>query len=252
MLQSDKRGSFRSFLLIVVGIFLGATLITPAVAHVGGSVTHLFGHLKPKIRSYGNTLWLGKTAKAADSLHADSADHATTADSADSATTAASATVADDADLLDGRDAADFDDAQTLDGIDSPSFFAVGRSGSTALCDPQSATMVTCASASITLPRAARVFVIAESDWNTFGTTAPTQGFCEIRVDGTSQAGTAIRAGETTKNTDTTGHYQHTGSTFVSGSLAAGAHTFAFVCNEEDNDIEYRNVMVSAIMLGAA
>lgn len=96
MLQRDRRGSFRSFLLIVVGIFLGATLITPAVAHVGGSISHLWGapgHIKAKVRTFGDGRWLGKTAKAADSQHADNADHATTAD-----------------------------DADLLDGIDSPAF----------------------------------------------------------------------------------------------------------------------------------
>jgi hypothetical protein len=39
---------WRGVVLILVGILLGATLITPAVGHVGGSVNHLWGHLRPK------------------------------------------------------------------------------------------------------------------------------------------------------------------------------------------------------------
>lgn len=132
--QTNKVGRFRSFLLIVVGIFMGATLITPAVAHVGGTLNHLWSapnHIRDKVRAYGDNRWLGKAAKAVDSAHADTADLATSAETAsfaDEANTASSATFAesaasaDDAGLLNGRTASDFDDAQTLDGMDSAAF----------------------------------------------------------------------------------------------------------------------------------
>jgi hypothetical protein len=134
MLERNRFGGFRGLLLILVGIFMGATLITPAVAHVGGTLNHLWsapGHIKAKVKAYGDNRWLGKTAKAVDSAHADTADLATSAETAsfaDEANTASSALFAesaasaDDAGLLNGRTAADFDDTQTLDGIDSAAF----------------------------------------------------------------------------------------------------------------------------------
>ncbi|MGH2682637.1 MAG: hypothetical protein ACRDIX_05335 [Actinomycetota bacterium] len=134
MLERNRFGGFRGLVLILVGIFMGATLITPAVAHVGGTITHLWGapgHIKAKVKAYGDNRWLGKAAKAVDAAHADSADLATSAetasfaDEADSASTAESAGFADEAgnaDTLDGRNSTDFDDAQTLDGVDSAGF----------------------------------------------------------------------------------------------------------------------------------
>lgn len=106
-----------------------------------------------------------------------------------------------------------------------------------------------CASTTLTLPRQARVFVAVEADWNTLS-APPVQAICDLRIDGTTQPGTAIRAAETTQNTNPTGHYKHTGLTHVTGVLPAGNHEFAFYCQEEDSDNEFRNVMVSAIMLG--
>jgi hypothetical protein len=43
MPDRSKLGGLRGVALIVIGIFMGATLITPAVAHVGGTISHLWG-----------------------------------------------------------------------------------------------------------------------------------------------------------------------------------------------------------------
>src|SRR5918996_6279041 len=70
MPERSKLGGLRGVALIVIGIFMGATLITPAVAHVGGTLTHLWNapnHIRDKVRAYGDNRWLGKTAKATDS-----------------------------------------------------------------------------------------------------------------------------------------------------------------------------------------
>jgi hypothetical protein len=48
---------WRGAVLILVGIVMGANLITPAVAHIG-SVTHLWKtHLKPKVNAFGEARW---------------------------------------------------------------------------------------------------------------------------------------------------------------------------------------------------
>lgn len=54
---------WRAIVLLLVGSVMGASLLSPAVAHVGGTVTHLWGHLKPKVKTYGDGRWLKKTAQ---------------------------------------------------------------------------------------------------------------------------------------------------------------------------------------------
>jgi hypothetical protein len=54
--------------LVLVGILMGASLLTPAVAHVGGSLNHLWGapgHIKAKVKSYGDSRWVQKTSAGA-------------------------------------------------------------------------------------------------------------------------------------------------------------------------------------------
>jgi hypothetical protein len=51
--------------LILLGVMVGATLVTPAAAHVGTTVSHLWLHLRPIVRSYGDAVWLGKSKVAA-------------------------------------------------------------------------------------------------------------------------------------------------------------------------------------------
>jgi hypothetical protein len=55
---------WRGAALIVVGIFMGASLITPAVAHVGGTLNHLWG-APNHIRDKGDARWVRKTAVGA-------------------------------------------------------------------------------------------------------------------------------------------------------------------------------------------
>jgi hypothetical protein len=60
--------------LILVGIVMGANLITPAVAHIG-SVTHLWKtHLKPKVNAFGEARWRTDARGAAFSYRDGSVD----------------------------------------------------------------------------------------------------------------------------------------------------------------------------------
>lgn len=60
---SWSRG-WRGIVLILIGGVMGANLIAPAVAHVGGTINHLWGapgHIKAKVKSYGDGRWAKKT-----------------------------------------------------------------------------------------------------------------------------------------------------------------------------------------------
>lgn len=55
---------WRGAILIVVGIFVGASLITPAAAHVGTTLNHLWG-APNHIRDKGDARWVRKTGAGA-------------------------------------------------------------------------------------------------------------------------------------------------------------------------------------------
>jgi hypothetical protein len=64
MLGKSWAKGWRGAVLIVVGIFMGATLITPAVAHVTRNLDHLWsapGHIRAK----GDARWVRRTAVGA-------------------------------------------------------------------------------------------------------------------------------------------------------------------------------------------
>jgi hypothetical protein len=105
-MRKSFRNRGRAFSLILVGVVLGAALITPAGAHVGGTVGHLWSkHLLPLAKgafytkSQSDGKYLGKTAKAAD---ADKLDGQNSTDFLGATAKAA------DSDKLDGKDSADF------------------------------------------------------------------------------------------------------------------------------------------------
>jgi hypothetical protein len=52
---------WRGLALILVGIVMGATLITPAVAHIGSWTHNWTVHIKPKVRTYGDGRWVRRT-----------------------------------------------------------------------------------------------------------------------------------------------------------------------------------------------
>jgi hypothetical protein len=65
--QSGWRGA----VLLVAGVFIGATLITPAVAHVGGTLNHLWGapnHIRDKVRAFGDPRWVNANEAAGGDL----------------------------------------------------------------------------------------------------------------------------------------------------------------------------------------
>jgi hypothetical protein len=52
--------SWRGAALLLVGVVVGATLITPALAHVGSWAHNWNKHIKPKVQTFGDNRWLGQ------------------------------------------------------------------------------------------------------------------------------------------------------------------------------------------------
>jgi hypothetical protein len=81
--QSGWRGA----VLLVAGVFIGATLITPAVAHVGGTLNHLWGapnHIRDKVRAFGDPRWVNADEAAGGDLSGTHADLQINANAVDS------------------------------------------------------------------------------------------------------------------------------------------------------------------------
>jgi hypothetical protein len=98
--------SKRDVLMLLTGVLVAGILISPAGAHVGGTVAHLWGqHIKPRVtnlvftKTQSDARYLGKTAKAADADRLDGLNS--------TAFLGAGATAANAA-LLDGQDSSAF------------------------------------------------------------------------------------------------------------------------------------------------
>jgi hypothetical protein len=88
-----QRG-WRGAVLLVAGVFIGATLITPAVAHVGGTLNHLWGapnHIRDRVRAFGDPRWINATEAAGGDLSGTYADLQIAADAVGAAEIATSA-----------------------------------------------------------------------------------------------------------------------------------------------------------------
>ncbi len=66
---------WRGVLLLVIGVYIGAILITPAVAHVGDRVGHLWrDHLRARVINLGDPRWVNTTEAAGGDLTGTHAD----------------------------------------------------------------------------------------------------------------------------------------------------------------------------------
>jgi hypothetical protein len=132
MENGDVSRRWRTVALVAVGVAIGSTLTaTPVYSHVGGTVAHLWTHLKPKTdaRYYTKT-----QADARYALKGQAGGgNADLLDGLDSTDFLRSDGKAVDADLLDGLDSSQLlrttgkaADANLLDGLDSGAFLPAG------------------------------------------------------------------------------------------------------------------------------
>ena len=149
-------------------------------------------------------------------------------------------------------------EADSVAGFGASDLGTVGRSTQAPNClDDQSANQV-CASVDLTMPRVGRVLVIGDGFALAAGLndgigpgsgsdeTTSVQGTCSLHVDNASLARSS------SQNMITTGATDGLSITTVTGPLAAGTHTFALRCLEEDGDIDWGQSRITAVMLGNA
>jgi len=160
------------------------------------------------------------------------------AKTADTATTATTANTAKDADTLNG---------QALGNI------VIARSNTGAVCDPQTGTLITCATLDMTLPHEGRVLLIGTAGQYAF-TNSQASGNCLFRVDGVNSGGSVTVGNQYAPalfGVTNRGLANGFATTVVTGPLSAGAHQFILACNQLTGDVEFEDPQVSGALVGS-
>ena len=166
---------------------------------------------------------------------------------ADNATNADSATNADNATNADQLGGASLDSLTIGRGTSST---ASGGTGSS--CDPASTTFVDCGTASLTLPRAERVLILANAQFDGANSGAGYRGDCKLTIDGTRIGGQVSAGSSDGLGVGFNGNNEAaTGLNAVTDVLAAGPHSFALQCNQAGGSIQFGHTYVSALAIGA-
>ena len=142
MKEAGVSRRWRTVALVAIGIAIGTTMTaTPVYSHVGGTIDHLWTHLRPKAdaRYYTKTQSDGRYARRGET----GGGNADLLDGLDSSDFLRATGKAADADLLDSLDSSAFlrtsgkaADANLLDGLDSTSFLpANGKAANAELLD---------------------------------------------------------------------------------------------------------------------
>jgi hypothetical protein len=150
------------------------------------------------------------------------------------------------ANSVDGGKVAD----NSLDGADINEGTLSGlgaNDGFDSLCDPQNTTFIDCdAQATVSLNRTMNVLVIVTTHFDV-AANAPAWGNCRLeRNDVASSNNHPI--GGFTPDTSTSVHQGGMNLVDVQ-TLGAGTYTFEVSCNQEDSDVEYRDIRVAAVKL---
>jgi hypothetical protein len=143
-------------------------------------------------------------------------------------------------------------DVKELDG-----FFEATAAGGN--CGADSGTPAECLSARITLERPGKLLVNMTSSWHTFALDTglpgddPTlvRGRCWLTVDGT-QIGDKQAAGEKSSNGVPAHPVDAPGAlaiTALSGPLPAGSHIAELFCTQEDGDLDWQNINLTAALV---
>ena len=135
-------------------------------------------------------------------------------------------------------------------GDTGPSFGAFANGG----CGSLGEGFDTCVSTgSVNLPSSGHVLLIASGEWDNDDPETPeppNSGECRLSVDG-NPLSRDVTFGE-----DTSTHGINEGGSismnWITNSLSAGSHSFAFECRETDGSVYNDEAMLSAILLGSA
>jgi hypothetical protein len=124
------------------------------------------------------------------------------------------------------------------------------------VCNPTNIADATCATLNLNLPKPARVLLVVSGSWHEQGTPqATTLGHCFL-FEGSNSLWTSSYGQKTsTHEQGDLGGSPYSGTvsmTYVTGALAAGAHTFRVDCRENGlGDITYA-IQLSAVRLSAS
>jgi hypothetical protein len=125
------------------------------------------------------------------------------------------------------------------------------------VCNPQTTDVTdpTCASVTMTFPRAARrALLVLGGSWNAQGAPDGTVlGHCFVKVDGTAVSTASYGQKTDTFEQGSLGGSPYSGTlsqTFVTNLVAAGPHAFRVDCRENDADITFATEL-SAVRLSA-
>ena len=147
-------------------------------------------------------------------------------------------------------------EADSVAGFGASDLGTMGRSTQAANCLDDQSTNQVCASVDLTMPRAGRVLVVGDGFAVASGLddgvgpgsgsdpATSVQGTCSLHVDNASLTRSSSQKMLTADATD------GLSITTVTAPLAAGTHTFALRCLEEDGDIDWGQSRITAVMLG--
>jgi hypothetical protein len=135
-------------------------------------------------------------------------------------------------------------------GDTGPSFGAFANGG----CGGLGEEFDTCVSTgSVNLPSSGHVLLIASGEWDNDDPETPEppdSGECRLSVDGNPVSQ------EVTFGEQTVTHGINEGGSismnWITNSLSAGSHSFAFECRETDGSVYNDEAMLSAVLLGSA
>ncbi len=147
--------------------------------------------------------------------------------------------------------------ADKLDGLDSAQVRPVGRSSWVGNCSADNGPAI-CTSTSITLPANARVLLNSTGSYFNFGGFTANgyyKGTCNFTRDGVDIPSTAQIVGEQQVATGAAPvHKIHTpgsqANTHVTEVLTAGTYAFGVRCTQNEGDVDWLNVSISAVTLG--
>jgi hypothetical protein len=147
------------------------------------------------------------------------------------------------ADIADGTLTGDDVDESSLAQVPNAALGGIGRSG-TGNCDP-GADFFTCKFVSITLPSPSRVLMIASANAHSDGSDA--HGTCLLATDLGDLAETAMPV-MVTNGSLVNGAGEALTMSGVTPPMI-GAHDFAIRCNQQDGDMRYGPVQITAVAL---
>jgi hypothetical protein len=145
-------------------------------------------------------------------------------------------------------------DANTLGGVDLKNVVVAKTANPGGPpCDPNTSTLVDCASLDLNLPHEGRVLLIGAAGQIAFN-NAQAQGDCLFRVDGVNSGG-AVHVGNQYAIASLPANapqYSNGFSTMVvTDPVPAGAHTFTLACSQAVSDVAYTGPQVTALLLGS-